>query len=236
MNRPQVLNALSKQMFRDLALALGKATKSKSVRFIAITGAGNSFSAGLDIKQVGSFVSRNEARNFVYKVVRPFWEQLFDCDKPVLSAVNGPAYGAGAEIALASDIVIASTKSKFAFSGGRVGALCCISGVIGPMLMIGRKLLEMNLTGNPLSADEAREAGLVTHVVPEDRLMDTVTQILNDLAMVSPISNSSFKRIRKETIPNGALDSAYQELFRTITSPDFRKGATAFMAKRTPRF
>ena len=236
MNRPQVLNALSKEMFRDLALALAKARKSKKVRVVAITGAGQSFSAGLDIKQVDSFASQTEARNFVYNLVKPFWDRLFGCDKPILAVVNGPAYGAGAEIALTSDIVIASSKSKFAFSGGRVGALCCISGVVGPQLMSGRKLVEMNLTGNPFSAEAAREVGLVTHVVPEDRLMETATQVLEDLERVSPISNSSFKHIRREMISSGALDVAYRELFRTITSPDFRKGAKAFVAKETPKY
>ncbi len=236
MNRPRVLNALSKEMFRDLTLALAKATRTKNIRFIAITGAGDSFSAGLDIKQVGGFASKAEARNFVYKIVKPFWNQLFDCDKPVISAVNGPAYGAGAEIALASDIVVASSKSSFAFSGGRVGALCCVSGVIGPMLMSGRRLVEMNLTGNPLSADEAHKAGLVTRVVPEGRVLDTVTNVLGDLEKVSPISNSSFKRIRRETVPQRALDSAYKQLFRTITGPDFKKGATAFTAKQPPKY
>src|SRR5437867_1484084 len=154
MNRPAVLNALSKEMFRKLTQGLLKASRSNSARFIAITGAGGSFSAGLDIKQVGGFASKVEAKKFVFRLVKPFWAQLFDCDKPTISVVDGPAYGAGAELALASDIVIASEKSRFAFSGGRVGALCCISGVVGPLLMRGRKLDEMNLTGNPISAEE----------------------------------------------------------------------------------
>jgi enoyl-CoA hydratase/3-hydroxyacyl-CoA dehydrogenase len=231
MNRPHVLNALSKEMFRDLRLGLLKASKRGEVRFVLLTGAGGSFSAGLDIKQVGEFASKTEARNFVYRLVKPFWETLLNFDKPVLSVVDGPAYGAGAEIALASDIVIASEGSKFAFSGGRVGALCCISGVIGPSLMNGRKLVEMNLTGNPLSADEARAAGLVSHVVPQDRLFEKTDNVLQDLARPSPISNASFKRIRKAEISTTALNVAYHELFRTITGPDFKKGSTAFAAK-----
>src|SRR5207244_10299179 len=168
MNRPEVLNALSKGMFRDLRKALGLAVKDSDARVVEITGAGKSFSAGLDIREVGGFESRAEAREFVYGLVRPFWDQLFKCEKPVISLVDGPAYGAGAEIALASDIVIASTESTFAFSGGRVGALCCISGVIGPFLMNGRKLVEMNLTVTPLSATEAMNYELVNHSVPRE--------------------------------------------------------------------
>jgi enoyl-CoA hydratase / 3-hydroxyacyl-CoA dehydrogenase len=236
MNRPHVLNALSKGMFRELALGLKKASKNRNIKSIVITGAGNSFSAGLDIKQVGGFASKAEARNFVYSLVKPFWQELFDCEKPIISMVNGPAYGAGAEIALASDIVIASTRSKFAFSGGRLGALCCISGVIGPQLMKGRIVVEMNLTGNAISADQALDAGLATHVVPEDQLTATVEKTLDDLQKVSPISTSSFKRITRAMIPKTALDTAFRELFRTITSPDFRKGSAAFAAKQTPAY
>ena len=231
MRRPHVLNALSKEMFRGLRSGLLKASKRGAVRFVLLTGVGGSFSAGLDIKQVGEFASKVEARNFVYGLVKPFWEALFNCDKPLLSVVDGPAYGAGAEIALASDIVIASERSKFAFSGGRVGALCCISGVVGSLLMNGRKMVEMNLTGNPLSADEARAAGLVSHVVPQDRLIEKTDNVLQDLARPSPISNASFKRIRKAEISRTSLSVAYREMLRTITSPDFRKGSAAFAAK-----
>src|SRR6266851_8214512 len=236
MNRPQVLNALSKEMFRDLALALARARKSKKVRVVAITGAGQSFSAGLDIKQVGSFASQTEARNFVYNLVKPFWDRLFDCDKPILAVVNGSAYGAGAEIALTSDIVVASTKSKFAFSGGRVGALCCMSAVIGSSLMNGRKLVEMNLAGTPLTADEASHYGLVSHSVPREELASTLEKIIRDIMHVSPVSNSSFKRIRRTDLSKTKLETAYKELFRTITSKDFREGSSAFVAKRPPEY
>ena len=144
MKRPEVLNALSKGMFRDLKKAFGLATQDDDARVVEITGAGKAFSAGLDIREVGGFKSRTEAKQFVYGLVKPFWDQLFKCEKPVIALVDGPAYGAGAEIALASDIVVASTESTFAFSGGRIGALCCMSGVIGSSLMNGRKLVEMN--------------------------------------------------------------------------------------------
>lgn len=236
MNRPEAKNALSKKMFRDLTKSLSKAILNKAIRYVVITGARDSFSAGLDIKQVGSFASLLEAKDFVYKLVKPFWKMLLNCDKPVLAVVDGPAYGAGAEIVLAADIVVASSRSKFAFSGGRVGALCCISGVIGPMVMDGRKVIEMNLTGNALSAEDAKEAGLVTQVTPEAESGNTITEIVEKLEQISPISNSSFKRIRRGMIPEQALELAYRQLFRTITSPDFSKGANAFLHKQTPNY
>lgn len=236
MNRPQVLNALSKGMFRDLRKALGLAAKDDDARVVEITGAGKAFSAGLDIREVGGFKSRAEAKEFVYGIVKPFWDQLFKCEKPVISLVDGPAYGAGAEIALASDIVIASTESTFAFSGGRVGALCCMSSVIGHSLMNGRKLVEMNLTGIPLTTDEAMKYGLVSHSVPREELTPTLEKIIREIMHVSPVSNSSFKRIRKTELSKTKMETAYRELLRTITSKDFREGSSAFVDKRAPEY
>src|SRR5437667_9622931 len=162
MNRPGVLNALSKGMFRGLDLALASASSDPAGHSIVIRGEGRPFSAGLDVKEVRGFATQKEARDFVYRLVKPFWERFFECEKPMLSVVDGPAYGAGAEIALASDIVIASTRSTFAFSGGRVEALCCISAGFGQCRRIGTQLVERNLTEAPNSAEEARLLGLVT--------------------------------------------------------------------------
>ncbi len=236
MNRPQVLNALSEKMFRGLTQSLDEATKSDAARSIVITGRGKAFSAGLDIKQVANSPSHSEAKSFVYGLVKPFWDTFLKCDKPLVSVVNGVAYGAGAEIALMSDIVIASTGSTFAFSGGRVGALCCISAVVGPLLMGGRRVVEMNLTGEPLTAGEAHTLGLVNYLVPDTRLLAVTGRVLKKLSQVSPISNSSFKRILRSTIPRASLTTAYKELLNTITSPDFRKGARAFAHKTAPDY
>ena len=236
MNRPQVLNALSKGMFRDLRTALAQARKDEEARVVEITGAGKAFCAGLDIREIGGFKSRPEAKEFVYGLVKPFWDQLFGCEKPIISLVDGPAYGAGAEIALASDIVVASTESTFAFSGGRVGALCCMAGVIGPSLMNGRKLVEMNLTGAPLSASESARYGLVNYSVPRAELVPTLERIAREITHVSPISNSSFKRVRRIDLSRGRVETAYKELLRTITSRDFREGSRAFVAKRAPEY
>jgi enoyl-CoA hydratase / 3-hydroxyacyl-CoA dehydrogenase len=236
MNRPESLNALSKGMFRELEASLRDASKDRAVSSIVLKGEGRAFSAGLDVKEVSGFASRQEARNFVYNIVRPFWKRFLESEKPILSMVEGPAYGAGAEIALASDIVTASTGSTFAFSGGRVGALCCISAAFGQFAMIGRKIVEMNLTGAPISADEARYYGLVNYVEETAHLRDRLDQILSEIRKVSPISNASFKRIHRSLFATHDLDIAHRELFRTITSPDFVKGAAAFKEKTHPEY
>jgi enoyl-CoA hydratase / 3-hydroxyacyl-CoA dehydrogenase len=236
MNRPEALNALSKGMFRELESGLRSASRDQSVSSIVIKGEGRAFSAGLDVKEVSGFASRIEARNFVYNLVRPFWKRFLECEKPILSMVDGPAYGAGAEVALASDLVIASTGSTFAFSGGRVGALCCISAALGQYTMIGRKVVEMNLTGSPMSAEEAQSYGLVNYVEETSRLRERVDRILNEMRNVSPISNASFKRIRRGLFTARALDLAHKELLRAITSSDFEKGATSFKQKTHPEY
>ncbi|HYY92136.1 MAG TPA: enoyl-CoA hydratase/isomerase family protein [Candidatus Dormibacteraeota bacterium] len=236
MNRPEVLNALSKGMFRSLEESIRRASKDPSVRFIVLKGSGRAFSAGLDVREVSRLSTKKEAREFVYGIVKPFWELFFKCDKPVIAIVDGPAYGAGAEIALASDIVIASTRSTFAFSGGRVGALCCISAAFGQDTILGRKVTEMNLTGAAASAEEARSFGLVNYVEESVDVEDRLNKIIGEMRHVSPISNSSFKRIRGRLFTTPTLNIAHRELFRAITSPDFQKGAAAFLHKTSPNY
>jgi enoyl-CoA hydratase / 3-hydroxyacyl-CoA dehydrogenase len=231
MNRPAVLNALSKGMFRSLESAFRKASKDESVHFIIIKGAGRAFSAGLDVREVNELATRKQAREFVFDIVKPFWARFFRCEKPIISVVDGPAYGAGAEIALVSDIVIASTRSTFAFSGGRVGALCCISAGVGQEVVVGRKVVEMNLTGTALSAELARSYGLVNYVEDPGDIEERLKKIVDEMRHVSPISNASFKRIHRSVFTSRILNIAHKELLRTITSPDFKKGATAFTQK-----
>jgi enoyl-CoA hydratase/carnithine racemase len=236
MNRPRVLNALSTSMFRELGFALKTAASDKSVNFITITGAGKAFCAGLDIVQVAGFKRTIEARQFVYGLVKPFWDTFLSLDKIIIAIVNGPAYGAGAEIALFSDLVIATENTTFAFSGGRVGALCCISGMLGPLLMNGRKIVEMNLTGEAINAEEAQRLGMVNRIVPADRIDLAINDLIRQLMSVSPDSNSSFKRIQRSVIPKKAYQTAYKELFKTLTSPNFRKGAEGFVNKTSPNY
>ena len=236
MNRPEALNALSKGMFRELEANLRSASKDRAVSSIVVKGEGRAFSAGLDVKEVSGFSSHKEAREFVYGLVKPFWRRFLECEKPILSMVDGPAYGAGAEIALASDMIVASAGSTFAFSGGRIGALCCISAAFGQFVMTGRKVVEMNLTGAPMSAEEARSYGLVNYVEEKTHLRERVDQLLGAMRSVSPISNASFKRIHQGLFTTRALDLAHRELFRTITSSDFVKGATAFKEKVHPEY
>ena len=236
MNRPEVLNALSKGMFRSLEDSVRRASKDDAVYFIVLRGAGRAFSAGLDIREVSGLATKKESRTFVYDIVKPFWVRLFKCDKPVISLVDGPAYGAGAEIALASDVVIASTRSTFAFSGGRVGALCCISAAFGQDTIIGRKVVEMNLTGAAATAEEARSFGLVNYVEESASVEDRLNKIIGEMRHVSSISNSSFKRIRASLILPRALNVAHRELFRAITSSEFQKGAAAFLDKSSPNY
>ena len=236
MNRPDVLNALSKGMFRSLEKGIRAASKDPTAYFIVIRGAGRAFSAGLDVREVSGLATLAEAREFVFDLVKPFWVGLFQCEKPVIAMVDGPAYGAGAEIALSSDIVVASTRSSFAFSGGRVGALCCISAGFGHQTIVGRKVVEMNLTGAPINAEEAKSIGLVNYVEAPENLLDRITRIKNEIGHVSPISNASFKRIHNSVMPRRVLDVAHKELLRTITSSDFKKGAAAFTKKATPEY
>jgi enoyl-CoA hydratase/3-hydroxyacyl-CoA dehydrogenase len=222
-------------MFKALEHGFKLAQEHQTVHCVVLRGTGRAFCAGLDIAEAASF-DRKQAENFVHRHVRPFWDQYLNCEKPVISVVDGPAYGAGAEIALVADIVLASTDAVFGFTGGKVGALCCISGLIGPLTMNGRKVSEMNLTGETINAQQALYYGLVNHVGPSGDLETETSKMLDQMSRVSPVSNSSFKKIRRTLVDKTGMDVAHRELLRTITSDDFKKGAKAFLDKTSKKY
>jgi len=102
--------------------------------------------------------------------------------------------------------------------------------------MNGRKLVEMNLTGTPLNATEATNYGLVNYSVPREEVSPKLEKIIREIMHVSPVSNSSFKRLRRTDLSKTRMETAYRELLRTITSKDFREGSSAFLAKRPPEY
>lgn len=182
LNRPHVKNAISTALQRDLTAAIGKASTDDSVRVLILTGAGDAFCAGVDLKEFGQL--DGDPNN----TERPnCWRAIDACPKPILGAVNGPAITGGFEIALACDLLIASTSARFADTHGRVGVLpgAGLSQRLPRAIGIYRAKY-LSLTGNFLSAAEAAEWGLVSHVVPDAELMPLARRIAEDMLGLMP--------------------------------------------------
>lgn len=182
LDRPEARNAISLALQRDLADALDRATAEDDVRVVILTGAGDAFCAGVDLKEFGRLDGAPAATD------RPdCWAALDRCPLPIVGAINGPAITGGFEIALACDVLVAGRSARFADTHGRVGVLpgAGLSQRLPRAIGIYRAKY-LSLTGNFLSADEAAAWGLVSHVVDDAALMETARGIARDMLGLMP--------------------------------------------------
>lgn len=196
LNRPESMNALSEALRADLANAIRAADADPAVRVIVLTGAGNrAFTAGLDLKELGtdtsslSVAASEEAENNPVKAIE-------DCSKPVIGAINGVAITGGFEIALACDILIASSNARFADTHARVNILpgWGLSQKLSRVIGISRAK-ELSFSGNFLDADAAYAWGLVNRVVAPDELMPNVLALATDIASINPAMVQAYKQL-----------------------------------------
>jgi enoyl-CoA hydratase len=180
LNRPESMNALSKELRQALASAYQDINNDRNIRVIILTGAGKAFCAGLDLKELSEkgLAERKPSSDVISK--KGF-------SAPVIAAINGPAITGGFELALSCDILIASTNARFADTHARVGYIPgggisqILSRVIGPY-----RAKEISLTGNFISAEQAYTWGLVNRIVEPDELMPTCMKIAQDILSCVP--------------------------------------------------
>jgi enoyl-CoA hydratase len=236
MNRPPV-NAQNRQM-RDEFIHLFDALGDRDdVRVVILTGAGDTFSAGADIKErVGMMQEPGDyTRN--NRLVREFFYAARDCAKPVIAAVNGAALGAGCALAFACDIVIASDNAFFAMPEINVG----LAGGAGFLMEhLGRsKARAMYFTGRRVPAAEFHRLGAIEACVPRTTLMDAALEIARDIAAKSPLAARQIKRTLN-TIEEMPVRDAYRyEQSVTVElshSEDAKEAQRAFIEKRKPVF
>jgi enoyl-CoA hydratase len=196
MNRPAAMNALSKSLRRALAEAIADLDADAAVRVVILTGAGErAFTAGLDLKELGSAPDALDAATAVSALVNPV-KAIESCRKPVIGAINGVAITGGFELALACDILIASSHARFADTHVRVGIMPGwglsqkLSRLIGPY-----RAKELSLSGNFLDATTAEAWGLVNRVVAPSELMAVTGKLARDIAQGDPRMLHEMKRL-----------------------------------------
>ena len=237
--RPAALNALDRAMKTELLAALRTVERDTAVRAIILTGEGRAFCAGQDLRESfgGSSPSlTDEIRERYNPIVRA----LHGNSKPVIAAINGTAAGAGFSLALACDIRIAAEGATLVLAFGRIG-LVPDSGVSWflPRIVGSARAAELALIGDTLTAAQAERIGLVTRVVPADRLMDEARSLAARLAGGSPRAMALTKRAlaySAEATLEEALE--YEAWLQGIAgrSADHAEGLAAFREKRPPRF
>jgi len=237
LNRPDVFNALSATMADDVARLVEEATGRDDVRVVVLTGTGHAFSTGADISGADAHehfdVSALDRANRIIRAITRL-------DKPVVAAVNGVAAGVGCSAALAADIVVAAESASFLLAFARIGLMPDGGATATVAASIGRaRAMRMALLAEPLTAREAYDAGLVTHVAPDDSFTDLVDKLVHRLAAGPPLALAASKKaVNAATLPH--LDDAL-ERERTgqtvlLRTSDVAEGMRAFSQKRKPAF
>lgn len=226
LNRPQAMNALSKALRHRLFEVMTAVDADDNVRAVILTGAGErAFTAGLDLKELGSTAGALGAANASGADENPV-KAIELCRKPVIGAINGVAITGGFEVALACDVLIASTNARFADTHARVGIYpgWGLSQKLSRMIGISRAK-ELSFTGNFLDADTARAWGLVNHVVAPEELLPLARKLAADMATIDPVFLANYKTLIDEgyaaTFGEGmALENARSSAANSQVSPE----------------
>lgn len=238
-NRPKSLNALNPQTLDEINDVIDTIEREGKVRVLVITGAGEkAFVAGADITEFPK-MSALEAYLFALKGQRLFFriEQL---PIPVIACVNGFCLGGGCELAMSCDFIYASDKAKFGQPEINLGIIPGFGGTQRLARLVGRaKAKELCMTGEMISAEEAKAIGLVAKVFPADQLLEETLKVATALAQKSQIALRSIKRVIDEGVGMDLRSGCELEANAfglVFTSEDAREGVSAFLEKRKAQF
>jgi len=246
LNRPDRLNAISRDMLSELSAKMVEANRDPDIRCIVLTGAGRGFCSGLDLVEVGQGgIGSGDSKGSN----RP--KQLFDLrdapinvmwniDTPIICALNGAAAGYGMDISLLCDIRIAAESAKMAAITAKRNVVPESGGTwLLPRLIGWAKAAELYYRGRTIDAAESLELGLVNTVVPDDELMDTAMQWAEEIADNAPMAVQTTKRMMRmglEESYDTAVDHLMVHLGSMFQSEDFQEGVKAFLERRKPEF
>ncbi|MBI3484008.1 MAG: enoyl-CoA hydratase [Acidobacteria bacterium] len=242
MNRPDKMNALNIELTAALLDAFHRAAADPEIRAIVLTGAGRAFCAGGDLALIADARRRNAGHELESLIRGGSQLALVICDTPVpvLAAVNGPAAGAGMNVALACDLRIASENASFGQNFAKVGLFPDFGGTYFlPRLAGPARAAEMFYTGDMISAAEAERIGVVNHVVPHDRLAEEARALAGKLAAAPPMAARAVKKVlfgAERAALESALELEVQQQVKCFSSEDCTEGLRAFFEKRTPQF
>ncbi len=238
LSRPDRLNSFTVQMHEELRDALANLGEA---RVVVLTGAGRGFCAGQDLNDravaPGEAVDLGETVQVSWN---PLVRTLTSMPQPVIARVNGVAAGAGANIALACDIVVAARSAKFIQSFSAIGLIPDSGGTWALPRLVGQaRALGLGLTGEPLPAEKAAEWGMIWKAVDDDALDAEVNTIANKLASLPPLGLAAIKEMIRSSWQyslDEELERQAGAMRRLGFTQDYREGVAAFLEKRTPKF
>ena len=237
LNRPEKRNALGREIGQGLHEAFQKVLSDRDIRAVILTGTGTSFCAGADIADPETHATASVVE---YVDGRPIWDYIPRLNIPVIAAVNGYSFGAGLELALCCDIVIASDEAQFGLqhirwglypAGGGAGRLAAIAGKMQAMYYV--------LTGERFDAQQALAMGVASKVVPHEQLLASAEETARTIAQWSPLVVRYAKDCIYEAVEQPLQQLARTDQFRSFTlysTGDREEGHKAFVGKRSPSY
>jgi enoyl-CoA hydratase len=237
LNRPKALNALCDALVREMGHALDAFEKDDAIGAVVITGSDKAFAAGADIKEMAG---RSYMDVYMSDFITKGWERVTTCRKPIVAAVAGFALGGGCELAMMCDTVIAAATAKFGQPEITLGVIPGAGGTQRLTRFVGKaKAMDMVLTGRTMDAAEAERSGLVSRVVPAEKLVEEAVAVAARIAAMSRpavmIAKEAVNRAYETSLAEGVRFErrVFHSLFAT---EDQKEGMAAFIEKRKPDF
>ena len=238
-NRPKQLNALNTETIAELSSVITIVEKDKTIRCIIITGAEDkAFVAGADIKEFANY-SQSEGENLARKGQEILFDLLENCGTPSIAAINGFALGGGLELAMACHIRIASENAKMGLPEVSLGVIPGYGGTQRLVNLAGKgKAIEMITTAGMLSADEAKQWGLVNHICSQKELIPMAEKIATKISRNSPMAIAKVIKAVNANFIDGinGFEVEKEEFGNCFGTAEFKEGIRAFLEKRKPNF
>ena len=239
-NRPEVFNSFNREMALLLQEELDACAKDDTVRTIVLTGSGKAFCAGQDLKEVTTPELNPGFKKILEEHYNPIITSIREIEKPIIAAVNGVAAGAGANIALACDLVIAHEKVSFIQAFSKIGLIPDSGGTFFLPRLIGfGKASALMMLGDKVSATEAERMGMIYKVTSLEDFENTVITIAGTLAQMPTKALGMTKRLLNKSMSNNLeqqLDLESKLQIEAAQSEDYAEGVAAFIEKRKPEF
>ena len=240
LNRPDVLNSIHTAMSGELQDALARAGREPTIRALLLTGAGRAFCAGQDLDEVRPGAAVADFAAHARKAYTPLVRGLRELEKPVVCAVNGVAAGAGANLALACDLVLAAEEASFVQAFARIGLVPDTGGSFFLPRLVGlARAAALTMLGEKISARQAAEIGLIYRSCPAATLLDEASQLAAHLATLPTLGLGLTKRLLNASLVSdldAQLDLEAELQGVAGRSADYAEGVAAFLAKRKPVF